>query len=347
MSSNGKVISLTTIVKNEAEHLPLMIECFEPLVDEFCVIDTGSADGTLDIRHPKLRLQRSKEFTAETPRELFHFGRARNEALAMARGEWIFVTDPDHRLGPKEVRLLRAFFAGEKSDAFDVVLCDVLSGTEKTCHALFWRRSLKVRWQGAVHESVLPPKGCRAMHLDGIALDHIRCLAGLSPDERRARAEFNAAILERELAERPDDIHSLWCLGREYKNLGRHAEAIPLFQRVIETSGEMEGDEFLAWQMVFLAECYAAEGHVEATVKQLAAALDLVPRLAYAKYLLGHIYEQGGQLDEAELWYRRALLTPPPAGAFWIDAPDYRGKVTQQALDALRKKRLEAPRGTN
>ena len=52
-------ISGCTITKNEADTLPEMLAYYDGLVDEFCVNDTGSTDGTRDVQHPKLKMNRS------------------------------------------------------------------------------------------------------------------------------------------------------------------------------------------------------------------------------------------------------------------------------------------------
>ena len=332
------LVSLCAIAKNEAGYLPGMLRNFERLADEFCVVDTGSIDGTLQVAHPKLRVEPSAEFTPGAPQEQFHFGRARDESLAMARGEWILACDPDWRLQPQMVKALRGFFEAGRFAKFDVLACAVLSGGEVTCRPRFWRRSLGLQFDDAAHEAVAPPKGSRGMNLTNIVFEHLRAAADADPAEARRKHEFYAAILETQRKNEPDKTSVLWKLAVEFKCLGRCGRAIPLFERVLEKCRqEPAGESFMAWQMTMLASCYVTEGRALAAVEQLEKALEL-RNIAYANWLMGGIYESCGRLDLAERWYRTALLTPPPTGAFWMDVPEYRGAKAHAALDRVRRK---------
>jgi len=42
-------LSMTTIVLNEADSLPVLLDALQGLVDEFVFVDTGSNDGTVDL----------------------------------------------------------------------------------------------------------------------------------------------------------------------------------------------------------------------------------------------------------------------------------------------------------
>ena len=81
------------IVKNESKIIERCLKSVYHLIDTWCIVDTGSTDGTQDI---------IKEFLKDKPGELIerpwvNFGHNRNEALSLARrwGEWILLTDAD------------------------------------------------------------------------------------------------------------------------------------------------------------------------------------------------------------------------------------------------------------
>jgi len=237
------LISMCMIVRNEAERLPAFLECFAPLVDEFCVIDTGSTDGTPQIEHPKLRLVRSKKFTAELPRE----------------GDWLSVLDPDFTADAAMLADLRSRFEAGSCDGFDMVICDVVSGGETNVMTRFWRRELGMRYIGSCHEEIPPPKGSRAKYFKGARFVHLRLAAEMDRNTMTARREFYAGILEDERRERPHDVAVLWKLAREYKILGMWGRAMGLFQEVLGLC-DRQPDQFIAWQMVWLFGCSASTG---------------------------------------------------------------------------------------
>jgi glycosyltransferase involved in cell wall biosynthesis len=98
-------ICLTLIVKNEAHVMERCFECNFPYVTSWCIVDTGSTDGTQEL------IQRLAD-KAGKPGKLYerpwvNFGHNRSEALQLARDmdpkpDWLFMTDADDITnGPK------------------------------------------------------------------------------------------------------------------------------------------------------------------------------------------------------------------------------------------------------
>ena len=86
-------ICLNMIVKNESRIIERCISSVYHLIDTWCIVDTGSTDGTQEI---------IKELLKDKPGELIekpwvNFGHNRNEALELAErwGEWTLLTDAD------------------------------------------------------------------------------------------------------------------------------------------------------------------------------------------------------------------------------------------------------------
>jgi tetratricopeptide (TPR) repeat protein len=96
-------ISLCMIARNEERFLADALASVQGVVDEICIADTGSTDATVAI---------AESFGAKISHIVWRddFAWARNRALAMASGAWIFVLDADERLttgSRDEVRALR------------------------------------------------------------------------------------------------------------------------------------------------------------------------------------------------------------------------------------------------
>ena len=86
-------LSLCMIVRNEERFLGDALTSVQGVVDEICIVDTGSTDGTVAI---------AESFGARVSQVAWRedFAWARNQALEMATGAWIFVLDADERLAP-------------------------------------------------------------------------------------------------------------------------------------------------------------------------------------------------------------------------------------------------------
>src|ERR1700692_4059759 len=91
-------ISLCMIVRNEERFLGDALTSVQGVVDEICIVDTGSSDGTRPV---------AGSFGARIDFISWHddFAMARNAALAMATGGWIFVLDADERLASESRKL--------------------------------------------------------------------------------------------------------------------------------------------------------------------------------------------------------------------------------------------------
>ena len=93
-------ISLCMIVKNEEAFLEQCLKSIKDYVDEIIIVDTGSTDRTVEI---------AERFTDKI---YFHawensFSKARNQSLAYATGDWIFIMDADEEMLTGSGELLR------------------------------------------------------------------------------------------------------------------------------------------------------------------------------------------------------------------------------------------------
>ncbi len=89
-------ICLNMIVKNEAHVIRRALDSVRPLISRWCILDTGSTDGTQDI---------IREHLKDLPGELHEspwkgFGASRSEAIELARGQadYLLFNDADDEL---------------------------------------------------------------------------------------------------------------------------------------------------------------------------------------------------------------------------------------------------------
>lgn len=101
------------------------------------------------------------------------------------------------------------------------------------------------------------------------------------------------------------DIDALMARGTEAMQAGRHAEAVGIFSRVIETKPDFaEG-----WNR--RATVYYLAGEFERSIADCHEVLKRNPRHFGALSGMGQIYFQLEQWDQALEWYRRALEVNP------------------------------------
>jgi len=93
-SSTSAPLSAVILTRNSAAHLEEVLAALA-WCDEVVVFDTGSTDDTMSIaqRHPNVQL-----YQLET--DFPGFGRARQQAVALARHDWILSIDSDEVVSP-------------------------------------------------------------------------------------------------------------------------------------------------------------------------------------------------------------------------------------------------------
>ncbi len=228
-------VSLCMIAKNEQERISGCLESVHGLVDEIIVVDTGSVDRTNEIARSRGAKVFSFPWTG-------NFAEARNESLRYATGNWIIFLDADERLNAFGAQdCLRKAASSPGVDAFAVPITNSgpVGKVESTVgRALrFFRNLPGIRFSGRVHESVerfLIEFGATVDHA-GFEIEHFGY--ALDPDFVRKKYERNLDLLEKELAENPDNAHARYHLGLTCMALERVEEARRAFDRALRCQG--------------------------------------------------------------------------------------------------------------
>lgn len=144
-------LSVIVIALNEERNLPGLLERLN-FADEVVVVDGGSTDRTVAIA-------RSYGAVAET-RPFDTFAKQQNFALSRARGDWVLSLDADERPTDAMVKEIRRCIRDERYDAYRVRVRSTIfgrrvrfGGTQDDRQVRLARRG-RVRWQGAVHETL-------------------------------------------------------------------------------------------------------------------------------------------------------------------------------------------------
>jgi O-antigen biosynthesis protein len=220
------LLTVTTIVRDEAERLPDMIRSVRPVANEILCVDTGSVDGTPEI---------ARQLGARVVHFAWcdDFAAARNRSLDAARGEWILVLDADDRLLPLGVTMVRRCLGWGRAKLRELgitgySLCideQTLDGTSlglATSSARLFPCQNSLRYVGRVHEEIhyLPdPSRAKWAIVEGVHVKHIgydpSCMHG--PDGKYAR---NERLLKMRLEDDPTDVWAMYYLAIQYRNQG-------------------------------------------------------------------------------------------------------------------------------
>lgn len=238
-------ICLCMIVKNEAHVIERCIEAARPIIDCWCIVDTGSTDGT------QAKIQ---SVLAELPGRLYErrwrdFGENRSESLALAKGtaDYLLLLDADDVLYIPEGFKLPALTA----EAYSVML-DVGGTTFR--RELLVSDKLNWRFVGVLHEYLTADRPYQSEALDGLVVESLGDggrSQGIAVTEKYAR---DAAVLEEALKTEPDNSRYAFYLAQSYRDSEQAEKALAAYRRCVAMNGWAEEVWYSLLQIAMLSE---------------------------------------------------------------------------------------------
>ncbi len=316
-------ISLAMIVKDESDHLADCIASVRDVIDEVCIVDTGSQDNTLEI---------AREAGARTHEFLWcnDFAAARNESVQMCTKDWIVVLDADERVAPEDIERLGALKRGPRDACYrfttrNYTNSDGVAGFRPSAHDdpnargfAGWYPSDKVRFfpggcaaefEGKVHELVdasLDRAGIRRIDSD-VPIHHYALLK--SPERLREKHVLYLELGHDKAKADPTDPKALAELGNQYAEGRDYVNAAGAFREAVR----LDPSNPLIWQdLGGVLHLIGRSGEAE---RALTIGLELNPGLPDAWRNLGIVHADGKDWQKAIDCFRQALALAPE----WTD----------------------------
>ena len=314
------MLSLSMIVRDEAERLAACLRSVQGFVDEMVVVDTGSSDDTVAIAEGLGATVHRIDWPGD-------FAPARNQALQWVSGDWVLVLDADEQLRPEAREPLRQLM--EQPELLLVNLLRQELGALQSPYSnvsRLFRRHPAIRWSRAYHslvddsvaELLQREPHWRIADCSTPALLH----DGYRPELLSAgnKAARLRAAMEAELLARPDDPYACAKLGSLEVAEGQAQRGIELLRRGLQhcpAGAHPERYELLLHLAMAEAEREPAAAialYRQALVTPLAPRLTLAARLNLVALLLHQ-----GQLEDAEELCRQATTVAPEIGLGWFN----------------------------
>ena len=312
MSGDRPRVSLSMIVKDGAETLARCLNSVAGLVAETVVVDTGSTD---DSRAIAARLgARVVPFTWTDS-----FADARNESLRQVVGDWVVWLDHDEWLDDHARTQLRALIdqlAASSAVYFFRQVSPVGTpgaGPSTVYQPRLFRNGPDVRWHGRVHEQVLSSclaRGDRPLLAD-VAVLHSGYESAAVARGKEAR---NLRLVERDLADRPDDP---WLLFQQARLLveTRFPDARSSLLRALRLAPT--ADPLRRQLACLLARGLRENGLADEARIVVAEALSMFPTDTRLLVESATIAARSGSFAEAEAAFTQLLSTAPDPDEFF------------------------------
>ncbi len=348
----GTTIGAVMIVRNEETTLGGILSDIKGVVDEICVVDTGSTDSTVAL---------AESFGARVHHFpwIDDFSAARNHSIACARSDYLIWLDADDRIDEASRQALLELKQRLKPQKNKAYMLKIIGCSEDMPETVSFQTRIvpnvrDVCFEGRVHEQILP-----SLTRLGIAIAEaditIRHTGYHSPEQRRAKAARNLAILERELADGKDTATQYFFMAMAAIGLGEHERCLEYIENARK---RRTNEDWLHYSHVISCECLFRLGRFQDAMAELERGTGLFPSSRLLHYYLGTTCMKLGRHERARDMFQKALTLPeridtypvPPQLDCFIKAQLCKAlektgqtdKALQLCRDALRKS--EAPR---
>ena len=320
-------VVLTMIVKDESAVIARCLESVRPLIDAYCIVDTGSSDDTKDIIR-RVYADLLGEVHDE-PWQDFAYNRTRALELARPLGDMTFMMDAD------DVVVLDPGFSSTAlrhrlatADVFDV---DLRLGSIEYVRPQFASTKFALRYRAVLHEFLeVPDSAKRGGVISGF---HVRCSSSESARASDPRKyEKDALLLEGAIEGEPDEglrTRYQFYAAQSWRDCGELDKALAGYERRTTLGGWVEE--------IYIShlEC----GHLlrrlgrptDQVIDRYLRAHDAFPSRAEALYHGAVAARGAGRMPTAYLLATRGLAMTRPAVGLFQDPSVYDWKLTYEA----------------
>ena len=309
------MLSLSMIVRDEAERLERCLASVAGFVDEMVLLDTGSRDNTVAIAERCGAVVHHAPWPGD-------FAPARNTALQHVSGDWVLVLDADEVLSPQAREPLRQLMNDP-----DLLLVNLLRHELGAAQAPYsnvsrlFRRHPAISWSRRYHAMVDDSVAAlleREPHWHIVdcpvpALLH----EGYRPELLASghKAQRLRQAMEAELAERPGDAYAAAKLGALEISEGQRERGLALLrQGLAQCPSDAHPERYELLLHLALAEDSPA---AESLYRQ-ALELPLPPRLTLAARLnLAGLLLEHDKLEDAAALAQAAAEAAPELALGW------------------------------
>ena len=301
-------VCLVMICKNESRCIARALESAKPMIDRWCVVDTGSTDGTQQI------VRDCMGGIAGTLHERSWVDQQhnRNESFDLAKLEgcdYLLQLDADERFCfPKGAPPRGSLTA----DCYDFT---VLLGSIEFARTTLLSTRFRWRWHGARHPKLIGDGAQQPIALQPTAYV-VPSSDGASWSEPDKYVR-HCAELEQDLRHDPDNPRKRYYLAQSYRDAGFLQSAL----RAYERRAEMEGWAEERWSAAH--EAAKLKERLEYPIAQIGAAYlsayHLRPTRAEPVYRLAKCFRAHGLHRSALEWARVAAVIEKPPDRLFVE----------------------------
>lgn len=312
-------VCLTMIVKDEAHVISRCLSSVRPFIDSWCIVDTGSSDGTQDL--VKALLEGLPGDLHERPWR--SFGENRTEAIELAKGNaaYLLFLDADET------------FEVQEGFGWPPLTCDCYrllmgDGDNRYRREILVRSALPWRYEGVLHEWLTCDVPYQCENLDGpVVMGQFD--GGRSQGiDTRTKYLRDAAILEEALRKEPTHTRYTFYLAQSYRTAGETEKALQAYRKRAEMGGWEEEVWYSMFQVGVLSE--RLNRPPASVTESYLAAYQFRPARAEPLVSLAAYYRLKDQFALAHLFASMAIHIPKPEDILFLDDSCYQWRALDE-----------------
>ena len=214
------------IVKNESSIILEALESTLPVIDTYCIVDTGSTDDTID-KIKKFYDGKISGVVHERP--WVDFGTNRSEALKLCDGlmDYILVIDADDIFhGPVDAK---ASLHSLLRDGPNYCMLQIKTGCVEFYRPQIFKANDDWRYVGVLHEYATNDKEGKSIELPSVFYNEFRTKGSRSASADKYLKDVY--VLLNALSDEPDNERYVFYLAQSYKDSGNVEKAIEFYTK--------------------------------------------------------------------------------------------------------------------
>lgn len=285
-------ICLNMIVKNESKIITRLLESALPIIDSYCICDTGSTDNTIQMIEDFFSSSQIPGKILQEPFKDFGYNRsyALKQCLDVPNADYILLLDADMILWVNPELSIQQFKESLIHDVYHV-----LQGSDS-----YYYKNVRIiknipgfSYWGVTHEYVSTPEGSKTSDI-GKNVIFIKDIGDGGAKEDKFLRDIR--LLKKGLDENPNSDRYTFYLANSYKDAGQMKNAIETYKKRIEIGCWREE----VWHSYYsMAKCYMALGDVGNAIHSWLEAFHFYPDRLENLYEIIHYYRENGKNSTA------------------------------------------------
>lgn len=287
-------LCLNMIVKNESKIIKRLFDSVSPIIDCYCICDTGSTDNTKELITEYFE---EKGIPGKIVTEPFiNFAHNRNYALQSCVGmsDYVLLLDADMLLD------IKPGFNKTMLESYDSFM--ILQGNES-----FYYNNMRIiknnglyLYIGVTHEYISTPSNNTVYNFGKDVL----FITDIGDGGSKAnKFERDIELLKKGIEENPNSDRYHFYLANSYFDSGKNVEAIETYKKRIQIGGWNQE----VWSSYYkMGMAYKNIGKIEEAISSWLDGYDLLPKRIENLYEIIHHYRNIGKCKSAYAFYTMA-----------------------------------------